>query len=187
MEETDEDLLNQWLMGESKAFERFYHRHQGKVLGYGRKKGIPPDDLSELVQEVFLKLHLYISQYEPEKKALPWFFTIVHNTCIDRLKRGGKAKQHWQPVSLESLEWEPNSEGGAATSHQTSTSADSEDLSLAIGTLNIEQQKVLNMRLQEEMSFEDMAIATGKSSTSLRKAYSRAIQSLRDWFEKEKQ
>jgi DNA-directed RNA polymerase specialized sigma24 family protein len=36
------------------------------------------------------------------------------------------------------------------------------------------------------MSFADISSATGKSSPALRKAYSRAIQSIRDWFEKEK-
>jgi RNA polymerase sigma-70 factor, ECF subfamily len=89
MEESDEDLLRLWLIGDSGAFERFYHRHSNKVVGYAFKKGIPQDEVAELVQEVFLKLHLHIARYEPERKALPWFFTIVHHSCVDKLKHGG--------------------------------------------------------------------------------------------------
>ena len=183
MEETDEDLLRSWLMGDAKAFEKFYLRHSGKVFGYARKRGIPQDEISELVQEVFLKLHLHISQYEPEKKALPWFFTMVHNCCVDRLKRGGKAKQAWQSVSLDSLKQElpsesPSSSDFADESRQT--------LGRAMNSLSLEQKKVLNMRIEDGMSFEEIASATGKSSAALRKAYSRALRMLQSWFEREK-
>jgi RNA polymerase sigma-70 factor (ECF subfamily) len=182
-EETDENLLKQWLMGDAGAFERFYHRHSGKVFGYARKKGIPPDELPELVQEVFLKLHLYISQFEPEKKALPWFFTIVHNTCLDRLKKGGKAKQQWCAVSLDTLS--ENRIFGESIP-PTEERGTERDLGTAMGSLNSDQKKVVHLRLNQEMSFEDMAMATGKSSASLRKSYSRAMQTLRNWFAQEK-
>jgi RNA polymerase sigma-70 factor (ECF subfamily) len=187
MNETDEDLLKRWLMGESSAFESFYLRHSGRVLGYARKKGILKDELPELVQEVFLKLHLYIKQYEPEKKALPWFFTIVHNTCIDRLKRGGSSKQLWQQVSLETLDFELRN--NTLKEHHDDFASEKEEvpsLDQALNSLNTEQLKVVNMRLHNEMSFDEISMATGKSSASLRKAYSRAIHSLRDWFEKER-
>jgi RNA polymerase sigma-70 factor, ECF subfamily len=183
IEESDECLLRRWLMGDSKAFEMFYHRHNTKVLGYARKKGIHKDELTEIVQEVFFKLHIYISHYEPEKKALPWFFTIVHNACMDRLKLGGKAKKLWQTVSLDSIGFEPRAQG----LNVFETDNDSNfDLDLAFGMLNCEQQKVVNMRTQEEMSFEDIAVATGKSAVSLRKVYSRALHLMRHWFDKEK-
>ena len=60
------------------------------------------------------------------------------------------------------------------------------DLGTAMGSLNSDQKKVVHLRLNQEMSFEDMAMATGKSSASLRKSYSRAMQTLRNWFAQEK-
>jgi RNA polymerase sigma-70 factor, ECF subfamily len=180
VEESDESLLEKWLHGESRAFERFYLRHSGRVAGYARKKGVPSNEVSEVVQECFLKLHLHISQYRPEKHALPWFFTIVHNTCVDTLKRGGKSKKEWSTVSLEKIE------NMIASQSEKRDPVSQFDSDVLLARLNVGQKSILDMRLHEELSFEEMAISTGKSAVSLRKSYSRTIQLLRDWIKMEK-
>lgn len=174
MDESDEDLLKGWLYGDARAFEKFYLRHRGRVMGYARKKGIQNEDLAELTQDVFLKLHTHISLYEPEKRALPWFFTIVHNSCVDFLKKGGEAKHNLQYVSIADLFAEPQT--------QETVRSDAQALGQAIQSLNERQKQILDLRVNEELSFEEIAAVTGKSAVSMRKAYSRTVQTLRNWF-----
>ena len=172
---SDETLLASWLLGESAAFEIFFRRHSVRVAAYATRKGIHKDEVPEVVQDVYLKLHNHIHQFEVGKKALPWFFTVVHHTCLDHLKRGGKAKaQHPMAadVDLESVPMVPQQEEDAL----------SPDLSGALSHLSTEHQKILDMRLVEELSFHEISRRTGKTETSLRKTYSRSLQSLRDWI-----
>jgi len=58
----------------------------------------------------------------------------------------------------------------------------SPDLASALYRLPAEQQKILDMRLFEDLSFQEISRRTGKSEVSLRKGYSRAVQNMRDWI-----
>lgn len=171
---SDEDLLEAWLMGDARAFEAFFVKHQGRVAAYAYRKGISRDDVPEVVQEVFLKLHKHISTYEVGKKAMPWFFTLVHHTCIDQHRKVGKTKAHMTRIHALDLE-------GIAANEQEIDAAP--DLSEALATLSPEQRSVLDMRLYEELSFKEISTRTGKTEVSLRKLHSRAVALLRDWFE----
>lgn len=171
---SDEDLLASWLLGESWAFEAFFQRHSGRVTAYASRKGILKDEVPEVVQDIFLKLHSNIDHFEIGKRALPWFFTLVHHTCLDHLKRGGKSKARLTVTTDFDLEGLPAAEPPEGCDL-------SADLSGALLQLEPFQQSILDMRLIEELSFQEISTRTGKSEVSLRKAYSRALQSLRHW------
>jgi RNA polymerase sigma-70 factor, ECF subfamily len=172
---SDEHLLECWLLGEAAAFEAFFKRHSPRVTAYAARKDIPKDELPEVVQDVFLKLHNHIDQYEPGRRALPWFFTLVHYTCLDHLKRGGKSKLFRSDDFESAL-------GSAASHAAVEDQGWSVDVNEALRRLSADTRRLLDMRLMEELSFEEMSAQTGKSEVALRKAYSRAVQNLRSWI-----
>lgn len=176
---SDEELLEAYCNGDSKAFEVFFRRHLQRVCGYALKKGVARDEASEVSQEVFLKLHAHIAHYEIGKKALPWFFTIVHNTCIDWLRRQHRSQHKrvgYDEIDVESLT--------ASECEPVTESKNEVDSLIALNTLSEGQRKIVEMRIVDDLSFKDISVKTGRTEISLRKSYSRSVQMLRDLLHK---
>lgn len=165
---TDEELLERYFAGEASAFEEFFMRYSGRVKGYAIKKGLSIDEASDIVQISFEKLHRNIHYYKKGEKALPWFFSIVHNSIIDwhrKLQRENKF------TKLADTEPSP-----------VETNLDSVEEGLK--SLSPEQQTVVNLRM-EDLSFKEISTKTGQTEVSLRKTYQRAVMSLKKLIQKE--
>lgn len=126
------------------------------------------------MQEVFLKLHHQISRYDVSKMAMPWFFTLVHNACVDHLRKGSRPPTNSRRRDALELE-----ELAAPMREDESTP----DLSGALASLSASQRMILEMRHTQELSFREISTRTGQTEVSLRKLYSRTIASVRRWFE----
>jgi RNA polymerase sigma factor (sigma-70 family) len=181
---TDEDLLDRYANGDAQAFETFFHRHRGRVFHYTLKKVGRPEVASEISQDVFLKLHSKIHLYQTHQPALPWFFTMVHNACLDALRKratASRAQEHLEqvqsqsPVEGSSLHAVPSDSDDKAGG----TGAWNDLLSGAFEKLSKEQQDILKARVVDEKSFGTLSVESGKSEVALRKIYSRAIQKIR--------
>lgn len=166
---TDEELLNLWFEGESLAFNHFFNRHSAKVCAYGLKRGVPRNDIDDVVQEVFLRLHKSIHNYEKGRAALPWFFTIVHNTCMDWLRKNISSlnknislQEELIPIENETIDEEKLCE-----------------VNLVLNGLKVQEKDLFEMRNIEELSFKEISEKIGKSEVSLRKAYQRILSSIK--------
>ena len=173
-DQTDEDLLEAYCHGDGEAFEIFFRRHLQRVCAYAVSKNIPRTEAAEVAQDVFLKLHLHILNYEIGKKALPWFFTIVHNSCIDWLRHFARTENRRKGLNWGDFEAIPS------LGSSTDTEMNSEGLPLQVlEKLSSEQRRIVEMRLVEDLSFKRIAEETGRSEVSLRKSYSSSPCSLR--------
>lgn len=162
MEElTDEQLLERYYHGETVAFDVFFERHVGRVSGYAFKKGVPRHDVGDVAQLVFEKLHRKIHQYRRGEPALPWFFSIVHSTCMDWHRSEKRQSKIIAEVVSSSVN-EPAPD----------------EVAIDLSALSGDQQEVVKMRLRE-MSFKEISQITGKSEASLRKSYERSVAILK--------
>ncbi len=180
---TDEELLNFWFEGDKAAFDCFFKRHVLKVCSYVLKRGVPRNDMNDVVQEVFMKLDKNIHHYEKGRKALPWFFTIVHNTCIDWLRKNmpiinkninlGECqifiKCEREKIIQEEEDWKEEK---------------FEQVKIALNSLKLKERNLFEMRHNDGMSFKEMSNKIGKSETALRKAYERALKTIKIFLEK---
>lgn len=153
--------MNLYFAGDARAFETFFHRHKGRVLGYARRKGLDEALAQDASQEAFLRLHRRIHQYASGRPALPWFFTIVHHCVVDAQRKAQRAHLHL-------LEAEPDEIAAETPPEESGPSLDK-----LLAGLSAEQKQLMLMRAVEERSFKDIAAATGKKDFSLRKLYER--------------
>ena len=177
-EPTDEELLNAYFAGDGAAFELFFHRHAKRVIAYAMKRGIVREDAKDIAQEVFAKLDKKIHQYERGRAALPWFFVIVHHACLDYFRAQVRRKKG-EGSYAESLAHE---ERGVTLKNADPYSTLEQGTQSNFQLLTKEQQEVVRMRVEEELSYETMALKVGKSEGSLKKLYQRALHSLRRSF-----
>ncbi|MCK5601074.1 sigma-70 family RNA polymerase sigma factor [Candidatus Pacearchaeota archaeon] len=166
---TDEEIMQNYINGDVEAFHILYHRHKGRVLGYLNSRLESQDEAEDVFQEVFTKLHKYRFKYKKDIPFLPWLFTVVKNTLIDHIRKNATRNKHIQ-LGAEQI--------------NNAQNIKEENLSIAeaiseLSSLSNKQRQAIELRFNDDLSFEDIAIRMNTSQTNVRKIVSRAIQKLR--------
>ncbi|MFN4245844.1 MAG: RNA polymerase sigma factor [Brevinematia bacterium] len=87
-----EDLLRSKGQNKDRAFVLIFKKYQSFVYDFGRTLGIPKSDISDFVQEVFIKLYKHINKFNPNKKFFPWFYSIIRNQAYSFIKKVKRQK-----------------------------------------------------------------------------------------------
>lgn len=160
--------------GEYAAFEELYFRHSNRVYAYLKSKVHLPGEAEDLLQQAFLRLHQHRNSYDATLPFLPWIFSISRNALVDHLR-----KHKATPMDQEKLI------SIADKHHHLEHGLDDEGAAMwreVMRLLPEEQRKLIQMRFEEGMSFEEIARLNGVNESSARKRLSRTIQSLRKIF-----
>jgi RNA polymerase sigma-70 factor (ECF subfamily) len=189
-DQTDEELLERYAQGDVQAFEEFFLRHRSRVYFYALKKLRRPEIAAELLQDVFLKLHAKIHLFRSGERALPWFFTLVHNACLDSMRKSAVYAHYEEASGVEAevavhsvMESFVQLSRAVGSDSLPSNSSDSDEpLAQSLSQLTPEQQQLLEQRIVHEKSFRTISDETGKQEATLRKIYSRAIEKMRKWL-----
>jgi len=181
---SDAELVLQYKAGNEKAFEILLRRHKSKIYSTIYLIVKDQDIAEDLMQDVFIKIIDIIrgGRYNEEGKFIQWAARMSHNLAIDHFRRNKR-----YPTSVleegmsvyNSLDFSESSVEDLQITNETHTS-----LRNMIQTLPEAQREVLLMRHYAEMSFQEIAEATGVSiNTSLgRMRY--ALINLRKLIEK---
>ena len=160
---SDQQLISLYLSGDEVAFETLLNRHQQQV--YSKIFFIVRDsDLAnDLFQDTFIKVvnTLKSGKYNEEGKFLPWVMRIAHNLSIDHFRRGKKMRMLRATEEFDVFDTmcsdEPHMEDRMI---QEQIHQDVRDL---LETLPEEQRLVVKMRIERDMSFQEIADETGVS------------------------
>ena len=166
---SDEDLMELYKKDSQMAFEILYLRHASKVIGYLTQKSRSPKLAQDLAQEVFLKLHRSRHQFSQMLPFSPWLFSIARSVFLDFVKR----------KSLEDI-----TESHEFDKLHSSSTAVSESDSIDLTILPELQKQVVNLRIYDEATFEEIASRLYTSPDNARQIFSRAVKNLRSYFEK---
>ena len=169
-EQTDEELMTMYRMGDEEAFSALYKRHSSKIYGYLRAKTSSDVLAREIFQVTFLKLHATRDRYRSDLPFLPWIFSICRNELIDTMR---KKKRNLE----DATEWLPEIAVQAGENEEKNP--------LPLESLQGTQRKALELRYQEELSFEKIAERLGTSQANARQLVSRGVKALRKLYGRE--
>ncbi len=82
----DEELMLECKNGRMNAYDILFERYRRPIFSYVYQIVGDTGDVESIVQEAFIRVFKYIETYQYPKKFSTWFYTIVRNLCIDRLK-----------------------------------------------------------------------------------------------------
>jgi len=166
--------------GEAAALARFFDVYYERVLRYVRRLIGSESQAEDLTQEIFLHVLKALPAYDSARDPRPWLFTLATN----------KLRDHWRSRSTQggarvpSLEAEelaeripsalPPPEAGLAASELAS------QVRAAIDALPEGLRATLVLRLDEGLSFEEIARILERNEVAVRKRYSRALAALRE-------
>src|SRR4051812_5099585 len=86
VERSDEELLIDFAKGEIEAFEALYRRLSPKVYGYLRSRLQNAEDVDDIFQKVFAKLHSSRASYGSKYPVLQWVFVMTKSALLDHVK-----------------------------------------------------------------------------------------------------
>jgi len=159
----DRALIAQFQQGDQRAFETLFARHRDQVYTKLYLLVRDHDVAADLFQDVFIKVVdvLRGGKYNEEGKFLPWVLRIAHNAGIDHFRRQKK-----MPMSRGTDEYDllgGIQEDGLNREDELIAERITDDVRQLVEMLPEEQREVVVMRMYKEMSFKDIAEATGVS------------------------
>ena len=171
----DHVLMLAWVGGDAAAFEVLYQRHRGPLFRFllGQLRDRPLAE--ELYQDVWQKVIGARAGWEPDAAFSTWLYRIAHN----RLNDHWRAQRHRPPAPVDAelrtaaLADPDDPESLAEASEQQ------QRLQQALAELPEEQREAVLLRLQQELSLEEIGAITGVGRETVKSRLRYALDKLR--------
>lgn len=167
---SDEQLMRRTQTGDRQAFSILYERYNTAVLSYLYRMLGNLDDVEAIGQEVFLRAFRFAPTYRFPHKFSTWLFTITRNLAINYAR-----KRKRSPIrTMTELNLEGSEETGDAyqvAAKATDDAQKREEIArvlTALDDLPADQKEVIMMGIFQDMSYAEMAEATGTKAVTLR-------------------
>ncbi|MDE6249526.1 MAG: sigma-70 family RNA polymerase sigma factor [Paramuribaculum sp.] len=161
---TDDRLVKAYADGNPQAFDILLKRHQSRIFSYIYSIVKNRDVADDIFQETFVKAIMTIRQgrYSESGKFSNWLTRIAHNLIIDFYRQ----EKSENLVSADNDEVDVLNRRDLCEDNIEDLMIDNqirEDVRRIIDALPENQREVLMMRYYQDMSFKEIAEATGVS------------------------
>ncbi|WP_353083207.1 sigma-70 family RNA polymerase sigma factor [Flavobacterium sp.] len=177
-------LVKNYIAGDENALSILIKKHQSKIYGFIYSKMPDRDVADDIFQDTFIKVikTLKSNSYNEEGKFLPWVMRISHNLIVDHYRKNKK-----MPMLRETEEFSIFSilsDNSLNVEGRIITDAIEKDLQKIIQELPSDQKEVLEMRIYQDLSFNEIAELTGVSINTALGRMRYALMNLRKIIEK---
>jgi RNA polymerase sigma-70 factor (ECF subfamily) len=173
---TDASLVRRVLEGDTAAFTTLVDRHAAACTRFATRMLGNREDAEDATQETFLRAYRSLGRYEERQTFRTWLFQILVNRCRTAAVR----RQRRQRMFLL--------DDNAVASASVRPAADASDLRAelqrAIETLDADQREAFLLKHVEQLSYDEMAAATGVGVSALKMRVKRACDRMQ-WLLRE--
>ena len=160
----DKDIIRAIREKPEKGFRLLMQKYKQPVYWHIRRLVVAHDDAQDATQEAFIRVFRSFGKFRDENSFRAWIFRIATNEALRLI---GARKQ--EQVSL-------NADGDEASRIMADNYVDYTDLEAvrlqkAILSLPTKQQAAFNLRYYDELSYEEIAEATGSSPSAVKMNY----------------
>jgi len=171
----EEKLLAEKAGYDREAFGELFRANAGMVFRVIMRRVRNEAEAWDIVQEAFVKAIENIEGFEGRSRFSSWVVRIALNETYDRARRSGREINGWDEVPEDVEHRNPLSE-----------LLDKENigrLANAFGRLNEEEKLLLELKIGEDLSSEQIAAIVGKQDGATRVAIHRARKKLAEFME----
>ncbi len=165
---TDDQLVERLRYGDVDAFEQLYHRYKRHIFTFCLKLTGERFLAEDATHDTFLKMHRNIESLNDTRVFRSWLFTIARNEVFKLLRK------HQRNGSLdEESVWSDETPLTFAESRETSAI-----ITASINSLKPEYKEVLLLREFEGRTYEEIAVITGNTESSVKSRLFKARKAL---------
>ena len=173
MELTDYDLIQRCLAGQQEYFEELVTRYKKLIFSVVYNMINDKEEISDISQEVFIRIYKALDRYNPEYKFSTWAVRIATNLCLDIHR---KKKINSAPIE----EIEDFSDGVDTPEASYLQKERSEKIRRAIQSLPEKYRTPIILFHQNGLSYEEMTKVLGEPMTIIKNRLYRARLMLRE-------
>src|SRR5436190_2231919 len=162
---SDEELMDRYCAGDSRAFDELFKRYASRLLRFTRPI-VGPAQAPDVVQITFLKLHESRSRYRTGARLSSWLFTIARNTALDHIRSA-------------TVRREKNVEADAAADDVRRDPLAVDRVRKAVAELPADQRDVVLLHWFADLGFDEIGEMLKASSVAVRARAHRAYEKLR--------
>lgn len=174
--DTDDDVLMlAWAAGDAASFELLYARHRGPLYRFLLRQLRDPALADEFFQDVWQRVIAARQGWKPEAAFRTWLFRIAHN----RLNDYWRGLKHRPAAPEDADERAARVPDPSSPERELSEFEQRRRLQLAIEELPDEQREVVLLRLEQELSLEEIGAITGAGRETVKSRLRYAMDKLR--------
>ncbi|WP_374603704.1 RNA polymerase sigma factor [Arenimonas sp.] len=174
-EPTDEELMLAFGAGDAGAFEILYARHRLGLFRHLQRQLRDASLAEELFQDVWQRVIAARERYRPEAKFSTWLYQVAHNRLTDHWR----AKSHRPDAPGDARELAERLPDPDTPERRLSAFEERRRLQLALEELPPDQREVLLLRLEQELSLEEIGEITGVGRETVKSRLRYAMDKLR--------
>jgi len=168
--DVDSDLVERYLAGDMTAFDELMIRYERQVYRVCYRFVENRDDAMDLAQEVFIKAFEHLGSFRRESSLKTWLYRIAVNHCINHVK-----KHPYEFVEVN----ETTGSVGASVQSQLEDREQREHFRRLVKQLPPKQKAILELRINEQLSYEEIAKISGRSISTIKASVFFALEKLR--------
>jgi RNA polymerase sigma-70 factor (ECF subfamily) len=168
---TDHALLERFRRGDAEAFRALVVRYQRPV--YNAAFGVlrNADDARDVAQTVFMRVAERSGDYDPSHKFFSWIYRIAVNEALNLLRRSGREEGLDEDAEI------PDAVAGPERRFEDDQRA--RLLHRALKKMSVTDRTVITLRHFSELSYQEIAEATGVDEKTVKSRLFEARQRLR--------
>ena len=174
---SDTDLVRRFRAGEARAFEVLVDRYKRSLFVLLVRLVGDRDAADDLLQECFLRLWRHIETLDESQPLYGWLRRTAVNLGINHLRGRGRRREATEAAARvrPSAPLAPDAEAPGEESSETERAVRE-----VLDELPADQRTCLVLRVGEEMSYAQIAAATGVAPGTVMSRLSRARLTLRE-------
>ena len=172
---SDEELMVNYSLGDTEAFDELYHRNKGTLYRYFLRQTRQTALAEEFTHEVWLRVINARNQYLPKARFTTYLYQIAHNCLIDHYRKlSTKQEVDCDEQVIDSM---PANNGDPETvaGHDQVQRA----LLQLIQELPAEQREVFILKEEANLSIEEIANIVTENPETVKSRMRYAMQKLK--------
>ncbi|MDO8502931.1 MAG: RNA polymerase sigma factor [Gemmatimonadaceae bacterium] len=172
--DSDRELIERWKTGDSRAATLLVGRHADALARFAVSSG-EREEVEELVQDTFVRAFSSLDTFRGESSLRTWLFTIVRRLMLDR-RRSERRERATVPVETADV----------VTAYDALDSLLAEEtqsrVRMAIDALSPMQREVFIMRVEQGLSYREIAAVTATTEGAARVHYHNAMRAVKEFL-----
>jgi len=168
----DSSLIQRWKEGDERAATALVERHAAALARYVGSLG-ERDAADEVVQDTFVKAFASLEQFRGDSSLRTWLFTIARRLVVDRRRAFRRRREVGTLEDVDAATEYTALDGLIASEAQRKVWG-------AVGKLSPTQREVFLLRVNEGLSYKDIADVAGTTEGAARVHYHNALRTVKE-------
>lgn len=162
------------------SIEELVYTHMDTIYRFVFRMVRNENDASDITQEVFIRAWKKADSFDETKSSVrTWIYTIAYRITIDHIRKKQKSKEVFEQEFEDDITIDDvYSDTSPLPDELFERQEIKEEIQKALDTLKIEEQHILSLYHESNMTFMEISEIVAKPLNTTKSTYRRAIQKL---------